>query len=160
MEIRKAVFADLERINEIYALAREFMKRTGNPHQWRDTSPRKALVEGDIEKGQSFVCVQDEKIVGVLAFIEGEDPTYKTIYEGRWISDRPYSVIHRIASSGEVKGTGEFMMKWAEERCPHIRIDTHKDNRVMQNMLGKLGYEYCGIILLENGEERIAFEKV
>lgn len=159
MEIRKTTVDDLERVMEIYALARTFMAETGNPNQWKTHKPQRELIEKDIEIGQSYVCTEDEKIIGVLAFIPGEDPTYKVIYDGKWLNDEPYAVVHRIASSGEAKGTGTFMMKWAESQFPHIRIDTHRDNKVMQNMLSKLGYTYCGIILLEDGDERLAFEK-
>ena len=159
MEIRKTTRGDLERVMEIYALAREFMARTGNPNQWKKHKPQRNHIEKDIEIGQSYVCTERGNIVGVLAFIPGEDPTYKIIYDGKWQNNEPYAVVHRIASSGEVKGTGTFMMKWAESQFPHIRIDTHRDNRVMQNMLSKLGYTYCGIIHLEDGDERLAFEK-
>ncbi len=159
MKIRKTTLNDLERVMEIYDLARDFMVRTGNPNQWKTHKPQKELIVKDIEKEQSFVCIKDEKIIGVLAFIYGEDPTYRVIYDGQWLNDEPYAVVHRIASSGEAKGTGTFMMKWAESQFPHIRIDTHRDNRVMQNMLKKLGYTYCGIIHLEDGDERLAFEK-
>lgn len=160
MEIRKTTFDDLEAVMEIYANARKFMAENGNPNQWKTHKPQKELIIGDIEIGQSYVCCEEDKILGVFAFIHGEDPTYKVIYEGKWLSDGPYAVVHRIASSGEKKGTGTFMMKWAEEQFPHIRIDTHRDNTVMQNMLNKLGYEYCGIIHLEDGDERMAFERV
>ena len=30
----------------------------------------------------------------------------------------------------------------------------------MQHLLKQFGYVYCGIILLESGDERLAFEKV
>ena len=159
MEIRKTTREDLPRVMEIYALAREFMAKTGNPDQWKTHKPAPELIVGDIEKGQGYVCVDSGKIVGVLALIHGEDPTYKVVYNGKWLYDEPYVTVHRIASSGEVKGTGTFMMKWAEAQFPHVRIDTHKDNRVMRNMLAKLGYAYCGIIHLDDGDERLAFEK-
>lgn len=159
MEIRKTTLADLENVMEIYKRARQFMAETGNPNQWKSHKPAREQIVIDIEKGQSYVCEEKGETVGVLAYIPGEDPTYKVIYEGEWKNDSDYAVVHRIASSGKVRGTGTFMMKWAEENCPHIRIDTHRDNKIMQNMLRKLGYEYCGIILLEDGDERIAFEK-
>lgn len=159
MKIRKTTFADLENVMQIYARARKFMAESGNPNQWKSHKPQKELIVGDIEKGQSYVCTEKGRIRGVFAYIPGEDPTYKVIYEGEWLCNEPYAVVHRIASSGEKKGTGTFMMKWAEENCSHIRIDTHRDNTVMQNMLKKLGYSYCGIIHLEDGDERLAFEK-
>lgn len=40
-----------------------------------------------------------------------------------------------------------------------MRADTHKDNETMQSLLLKNGYEYCGIIFVEDGTERLAFEK-
>ena len=41
-----------------------------------------------------------------------------------------------------------------------IKIDTHKENFVMRGLLEKNGFEYCGIILLEDGAERVAYEKL
>ena len=160
MTIRKAVKNDLPYIFEIYARARKFMAENGNPNQWGDIKPGKELVESDIENGISYVCEKDGEILGVFAFIYGEDPTYKIIYDGEWLSDEPYAVIHRIASSGKVKGTGEFCLKWALSQYPNIRIDTHKDNTVMRYLMDKLGFAYCGIIHLEDGDERLAFQKI
>lgn len=160
MTIRKAVKDDLPYIFEIYARARKFMAENGNPNQWGDIKPGKELVESDIEKGISYVCEKDGKILGVFAFICGEDPTYKIIYDGEWLNDKPYAVIHRIASSGKVKGTGEFCLKWVLSQYPNIRIDTHRDNTVMRYLMDKLGFAYCGIIHLEDGDERLAFQKI
>lgn len=160
MTIRKAVKNDLPYIFEIYARARKFMAENGNPNQWGDIKPGKELVESDIEKGISYVCEKDGEILGVFAFIYGEDPTYKIIYDGEWLNDKPYAVIHRIASSGKVKGTGEFCLKWALSQYPNVRIDTHRDNTVMRHLMDKLGFAYCGIIHLEDGDERLAFQKI
>ena len=38
MRIRKTTESDFDRIMEIYAYAREFMARTGNPNQWGPTN--------------------------------------------------------------------------------------------------------------------------
>ena len=41
-----------------------------------------------------------------------------------------------------------------------LRIDTHRDNTVMQDLLCKNGFVYCGVIhLAENGEERLAYQR-
>ena len=66
------------------------------------------------------------------------DPTYAVIYDGAWPSDEPYGVVHRIASAGTVKGAGAYCLNWAFEQCQNLRIDTHKDNFVMQNLLKKV----------------------
>ena len=46
--IKKAQAGDLPRILEIYAYAREFMKRTGNPNQWKENAPQKEVLEAAI----------------------------------------------------------------------------------------------------------------
>lgn len=83
------------------------------------------------------------------------------IEDGEWIGDADYGVIHRIASDGSVKGVGTFCINWAFEQCGHLRIDTHTDNKVMQNLLRKLGFTQCGIIhVVEDNYPRFAYEKV
>ena len=41
-----------------------------------------------------------------------------------------------------------------------ISIDTHKDNLIMQKFLSKNGFDRCGIIYVEDGTERIAYQKL
>ena len=67
-QIRKAKREDLPRIEEIYAYAREFMARTGNPNQWGKTTPQSSLLEDDIQKGLLFVMTHAEIIHGVFYF--------------------------------------------------------------------------------------------
>ncbi len=164
MKIRKTRPEDLDRLMEIYAGARKFMKENGNPKQWGITNwPPEALIREDIRKGNSYVCVNDsDRIIGTFYFVEGPDiePTYKNIENGKWLDDSPYGVIHRIAADGSEKGIGSFCINWAYEQCGHMRIDTHGDNTVMQKLLGKLGFVHCGTIYVtEDNDPRMAFEK-
>lgn len=159
MEIRKTKIEELDIVMEIYAYARQFMADHGNPNQWKKTNPPRERVEQDILEGKSHVCVEGDEILGVFYFAKEIDPTYVTIYEGQWKNEREYAVVHRIASAGKAKGVGSFCMNWAYEQFPNVKIDTHRDNVVMQNMLKKNGFQYCGIIHLANGEERLAFQK-
>jgi RimJ/RimL family protein N-acetyltransferase len=41
----------------------------------------------------------------------------------------------------------------------NIRIDTHRDNQIMQHVILKQGFTYCGIIYLLSGDERLAYQK-
>lgn len=158
MEIRKTRMEELDKVMEIYAHARSFMAAHGNPTQWKDTWPPREYVENDIALGKSYVCVEGDEIAAVFYFAKEHDNSYDTIYEGAWKNEEAYAVVHRIASSGKVKGAGSFCMKWAGRQCKNIRIDTHADNYVMQNMLKKCGFQYCGIIYCETGEPRMAFQ--
>ena len=164
MQIRKSTPEDLERMLEIYACARAFMAKTGNPRQWGPNQwPPSALLEQDIRSGDSYVCEENGRVVGTFYFVQGKDiePTYAVIEDGAWLCDAPYGVVHRIAGDGSVKGIGSFCIAWAYDQCHHLRIDTHADNRVMQGLLHKLGFTHCGTIYVhEDHDPRLAYETV
>ena len=152
MKIRHTEEKDFNRIMEIYEYARDFMAKNGNPNQWGPTNwPPEDLIHEDIKEGRSYVCEEDGRVVGTFCFVYGEniEPTYEVIEEGKWKYDGPYGVIHRIAGDGSVKGIGEFCLDWAYGQCGHMRIDTHGDNVVMQNLLTKNGYEKVNKYFLE-----------
>ena len=101
----------------------------------------------------------DGKPVATFALIEGHDPTYARIYDGEWQNDNPHYVIHRVASMAGVHGIMRAVLNHAFTLTDTIRIDTHNDNVTMRTLLAKYGFSYCGIILLENGDPRLAFQK-
>ena len=138
MEIRKTKLSEIDAVMKIYEAAREFMFKTGNPNQWGKNNPPQSKIENDINSGNSYVCVEGDEILGVFYFAMEEDPTYNVIYDGEWKNPNPYAVVHRIASAGKAKGVGSFCMNWAYEQFPNVKIDTHRDNIVMQNMLKKM----------------------
>ncbi len=158
--IRNAKMSDLDRIMEVYAIARQFMRDHDNPNQWNNNHPAREIVIKDIEKQQNYVIEADGQVEGVFFFSTEKDPTYSYI-EGEWLNPSgSYGVIHRIASSGKVKGVLERAVNFALQYSSDLRIDTHADNYVMQNAILKNGFSRCGIIYLENGDPRIAYERV
>lgn len=160
--IRKATVKDIEAADKIYGCAREFMHKSGNPNQWTGGYPSLEVIKDDITKDRLYVCEEDGEILGVFCFFEGEDPTYSTIEDGSWLNDAPYGVIHRIAvaDAGRGRGVASFCFDYAFDNCGNVRIDTHRDNLPMQKSLIKNNFSRCGIIYLENGDERIAFQKI
>ena len=164
MHIRNTQAEELDSVMDVYARAREFMAAHGNPSQWGPTKwPPRDLVAHDIEEGKSHVCVaEDGRIAAVFFYDYGEDidPCYERIYDGAWLDDGPYGVVHRIASAGIVRGAGTACLEWALRQSGHLRIDTHGDNYVLQNLLRKLGFSQRGIIYVqEDDAPRLAFEK-
>lgn len=160
MEIRKTRITEIDAVMKIYEAAREFMKQTGNPHQWGDNRPEKSKIEDDINAGNNYVCVDGEQLVGAFTYIYGEeDPTYVYVENGQWLNDDPYGVMHSVASLASGKGVGRFCIDWALGQSRNVRIDTHEDNKVMQSLLNKMGFSLCGKIYLENGDPRLAYQK-
>ena len=160
MIIRKTTEADLPQIEEIYKKAKQFMRETGNLNQWNSAKPNGESAREDMENGVGYVAEEEGEILAVFMFSQAPDPTYAEIYDGAWLSDEPYGVIHRIAVAKHGCGIIGRCIDECFARCPNLRIDTHRDNLPMQRALFKRGFVYCGIIHLENGEERIAYQKI
>lgn len=159
MKIKKADMNDLKEILNIYSYARSYMKEHKNPTQWGDDRPSESVIKNDITNGNSFVVIDNDVISGVFSFIIGEDETYKKIYDGKWLNDKAYGTVHRLAGNGKSKGIFDFSMGYCEKLIDNIRIDTHKNNKIMQYLLSKRGYKKCGIIYVEDGSERLAYQK-
>lgn len=161
MTIRKATPCDLDEILRVYATAREYMRQSGNPTQWGTNKPQRSLLEDDIRKGELFVGENvDGHICFVFAFILGEDPTYSYIEDGSWLSDKPYGTIHRIASDGTASGVVKAATEFCTKTTSNLRIDTHENNKTMQHVLDKLGFKRCGIIYIDDGTPRIAYQRM
>ena len=158
MKVRKAQRSDLKIIEAIFVYARAYMKASGNPNQWKDNRPEMATVIHDIDEGNFYVIEDDGQIVGCFAFIIGEDPTYKDIKNGSWLNEEPYGTIHRIASNGQSTGLFECVLDYCRPLVGNIRIDTHADNKIMQHLLEKCGFKYCGIIVTDDGTDRLAYQ--
>ncbi len=159
MKIRKAKVIDENVIIDIYAKARMFMKEYGNPNQWNHGYPSQQRIRQDCMEQKLYVCENDNEIVAVFYFAMEEEVTYRVIHDGNWLNQRPYGVLHRIASLSKGKGYASYCIRWALEKSHNLRIDTHRDNIPMQHLLQKLGFTYCGIIDLEDGSERLAYQK-
>ncbi len=158
-EIRKTTVGDLSTVMEIYASAQRFMVESGNRNQWRVGYPTLEMIEKDIELGRHYVCVVDGEIECVFMYSEEPDPTYGVIYGGEWPNGDAYGTLHRIASRGRVKRIADECLSWCFERCGNLRADTHEDNKVMQNVLLRNGFKYCGVIHLQNGDPRLAYQR-
>jgi len=158
MIIAKASMSDLDEIMSIFKDGQAFLKEKGID-QWQDGYPTIDIVKEDITNRRMHVVLDNDGICAVYVLV-GKDPTYKYIEDGSWMSDTDYVTIHRICVKGNKrnKGIAKYIVDDIKKYQKHIRIDTHKDNRVMQHFLRSNGFLYRGIIYLDNGKARNAFE--
>ena len=161
MTIRSAHTEDLTSIMTVLEAAKGIMRASGNTGQWINGYPSREVIEADISSGCGFVVVEGSAIAGYFAYIPSPEPTYNYIEGGAWVDDaQPYHVVHRIGSIPEVHGVFRAIMDWCFERDPNIRIDTHRDNRIMRHCIESYGFTYCGIIYLADGAPRLAYQKL
>lgn len=152
MTIRRSTAADIDAIMACYDAAKQIMRASGNRKQWVNGYPSRRLVAGDIDRGVSYVGVDDGgEIVMAFAFIIGEDPTYSVIEDGRWLNSLPYGTIHRLGSNGTRHGILKACVDFCRKSIGNLRLDTHADNLIMQRAAEKLGFRRCGIIYCDDG---------
>lgn len=160
MKIRKATLDDLDRLEILFDHGRQVMRSTGNTVQWVNGYPSRELLTEDIRAGNSYVAVtlkEDEEVICAAFYLTTEpDPTYRQI-EGAWLNDEPYATIHRIVSSGDVKGAGIYCIQWVQSLYDNVRIDTHEANQLMRKILKQLNFKECGTIYVSDGTPRLAF---
>lgn len=166
MDIRKSKVEDIPEILNILEEAKKYLK-DNDVEQWQNGYPNEDIILEDIKKGESYISLEDNRIVGTFALSYRGEETYSKIFEGSWLSEGQYGVIHRIAVSGKSMGKGlaSRILSEIENLCIlkgfySIKIDTHIDNKSMQGLLKKNQYDYCGLIYLSDGAPRIAFEKL
>lgn len=164
--IRKANKDEIPKLLRIFGIAKEYMKNSGNPNQWGPEYPPIKDLEKEIEKGWIYVMEREEILEGQEAIfatfllMDEPDPTYTRIENGSWLRDTPYGTLHRVAGDGSEKGIFARIINFAREQFDHLRIDTHEQNVTMQHVVEKHGFTYRGIIYLEDGDPRWAYEWV
>ena len=156
MTFRRCQPSDVAAVAEIFAQAHAFMRQQGLP-QWQGEYPCEADVWADIRAGIGWV-LEDEGVVAYAALREGEEPTYARI-EGGWHGDAPYLTLHRVAVAQYGKGYVGQVFAHAARMAAWLRIDTHEQNRPMRRAIEKFGFKECGIIYVEDGTPRVAYDK-
>lgn len=164
--IRQTTEQDLPRMMEIVRDAQAYMKNH-NIDQWQNNYPNEEIFLEDIQKGGSYVLVDDEQVIGFCYIGFHDDPNYAYIEEGKWLNDQPYGVIHRIAIDEKRKGNGyaTYFFKYAEEVAKekdihNLRVDTHENNLSMQSLVTKNGFIHCGRVYMEDHSPRFAYQKL
>lgn len=167
IEIRSGRSADKERADQLYTLAKSNLKAAG-VDQWQGIYPNGDDFIQDVTDNRAIVMEQDGTVVGVAAAYIGHEPTYEKISGGQWLTNHEtYGMIHRIAVDPCARNAGlaSLVISHLQKLCLQngicsMRCDTHRDNKIMQHTLEKNGYQKCGTIIVEDGTERLAYEKL
>jgi GNAT superfamily N-acetyltransferase len=166
MLFRGAVESDIEPVMTIIRQAQEALKGQG-VDQWQNGYPNVSVIRHDIAHQYSYVLEEGGQVAAVAAVSFDGERTYDKIYEGKWLSDDTYAVIHRMAVGNAYKGRGlaACLISHIEDLClsrgvTSVRVDTHEDNLPMQSALRKSGFQLCGVIYLDDKSKRLAFEKI
>ena len=169
MEIRLAKKEEIDDVILIINEAKALMRLSNIP-QWQNPNyPTKEILEEDIEDGALFVMEKDNHIIGTASiFIRNDmdnEDNYQTIFEGEWLNDEPYVVIHRCAIRNSERGNNLISLFFDKAKeialdndINNLRIDTHEKNLSMQKAISKYNFVYCGKVYMLDNTERLAYQ--
>ena len=145
--------------------AKVFLKEQGID-QWQTGYPNMEAILSDIEKERGYFFLENDVIFGYACIDYDGEPAYNEL-KGNWLSpvDADYVVVHRMAFVKESRGKGladkafRLVSEQAKSKgVENFRVDTDEANKIMQSVLKRNGFTYCGVIWFDNSE-KIAFEK-
>lgn len=140
LEVRLSTIDDLEEIERIYRYARHFMFEHRNWLQWWLFYPEREMIVEDIARHQSYVAIENERIVGTFVLIVG----YEREYDQFRHDNEPYITIRRIASDGTAKGLIGSAFAVCESIGKDVMADTSQYNTIMHKALLKNGFTVIG----------------
>ncbi|MBR4056951.1 MAG: tRNA (guanosine(37)-N1)-methyltransferase TrmD [Oscillospiraceae bacterium] len=167
---RAAVEEDVPRIMEIVAQAKKLLA-SRKIDQWQsDDYPVAETFLEDIACDRCYVLTHAGVIGAFFVLSVEHESNYDAITDGKWSSEEPYAVVHRCAVEKAFRGMGmsDLIFEEAERLTREmgrswLRVDTHKRNKNMQNLLRRHGFRYRGNVLVTerpgHDPRRLAFEK-
>lgn len=163
MLFRQAIEKDLDTICTIIDDAVSYMLAEGR-QQWSRSYPARSHIAGDVANSCGYVLEDETGIVAYGAVVFTGEPAYEQL-DGKWGTDGPYVVVHRLAVADRARGHGlSYIFMRETERLAlrngthSFRIDTNFDNVQMLRLMTRLGFTYRGEITYSNGLRR-AFDK-
>ena len=166
LTLRLAANEDIPCAMTMIQSAKDFHQEIGLD-QWNAAYPALSDIKADISAQKAyFLCDGEKKVAYLCLDLDGE-ANYNEL-EGHWLTpaDSVYLVIHRLAMDGSQRGKGysSAVFPLAEQFCREngirsIRVDTHAENKIMQHLIAKADFTYCGIVYYD-GSPRTAFEKI
>ena len=156
MKIRLANQNEAEDSYQCIEDARAYHKSLGF-EQWHPDYPTLHTILVDIDQNIGYVFVKDDEIIGYCCIVFGDEPAYKRI-DGAWKTEKPYAVVHRMAFRNKERGAGlsHEAFQLIKDLClikhvDAIRLDTQEENKVMQHILNREGFAYCGTVHFDGG---------
>jgi ribosomal protein S18 acetylase RimI-like enzyme len=150
IQIRQAIPPDLPEILDLIRACTLHMEFQGID-QWDQHYPSRSVFEDDIRTHSLYVGRKNERICGVLALNDRQEPGYAEV---EWAHNRGKAmVVHRLAvhSAFQRQGVGARLMDFAEQLAAargyaSIRLDAFSLNPAAVALYESRGYRRAGVV--------------
>ncbi|GGW24745.1 GNAT family N-acetyltransferase [Arenibacter certesii] len=148
--IRLAKESDIPAILKLTAACAKAMADNGI-YQWNESYPSQEAFGNDIQRGELFLLMENNHIVGTIVISTHMDQEYFSIPWSTPYHNNLY--IHRLAvhPTHQKKGYGKLLMDYAENfardnSAVSVRLDTFSKNERNNIFYKKRGYQEVGHI--------------
>ena len=148
IKIRKTQPTDIAILMDIFEQAKHIMRKDGNMLQWRGNYFQGNRHSRHRTRKQLCVHRRYRRNYRNLRLYPWKRPH---IYAYLWRKWWRYASLRRHSPAGKYRTqqrSGQCCLQWCYEQIPNLRADTHRDNHILQYILKKHEFKYCGIILL------------
>ena len=151
-EPRRAVPEDMDALLDMLEQAKAYLRESG-VDQWQEGYPNREALMADMEAGRGWLFECEGRPAGYECISMSPEECYRDI-DGAWLTEgENYAVIHRAMAAARYRGTmlASEMFSFAAELAAgmgkaSVRVDTHRDNKAMNRLCAKLGYQFCGVV--------------
>ncbi|MAU71268.1 MAG: GNAT family N-acetyltransferase [Pseudozobellia sp.] len=155
--IRKAKLSEIPQILVLTNACAQHMIKNGI-FQWNEHYPSRAAFEADIDRGELYLLVIEEEIIGTIVVSTLMDEEYLPI---EWLTENGRNIyIHRLGvhPNRQGKGYAQQMMQFAENHARDngfisVRLDTFSQNARNQRFYEKRGFQKLGDIFFPKQSE-------
>ncbi|MGJ8665270.1 MAG: GNAT family N-acetyltransferase [Patiriisocius sp.] len=127
-------------------------------YQWDDEYPNTKAFEKDVSRGELYVLLSSEIIIGCITISEEKDVEYNQI---AWnTQDSKHYYIHRLAIHPDYQhqGNAKKLMDYAEmlakqNNVVSVRLDTFSQNQRNQKFYLARGYQKMGEVFFPRQSE-------
>jgi ribosomal protein S18 acetylase RimI-like enzyme len=156
MDIQKGTMDDLNKIVEMYIIARRDLKEN-DIHQWDYNDPSVQMLQADLKAGTLYVAKDGERILGSVVLDEQKEPEHEDIDWG--VEKGKALYLHRLVVHLDYQGegTGKALMAFADQYAKEhgytsIRLDAYEENDVARGLYEHFGYEEMGKVYFPRRE--------
>lgn len=158
--IRKAVKADVDRVNAVYEELLCYEERHGAYTVWKSgVYPTKNIIEQAIQAGVLYVLEENDSIVASVLLDQIQPEAYQQICWSCSVKPKEIMVIHLLcvrpskARCGYGKRMIQFAIGEAAQRgCKTVRLDTGVQNIPATSLYTKMGFRLVGVSPIAIGE--------
>lgn len=170
MTERDLTLADLEEVCALCREAKQTLAARG-VQQWQSGFPDRESLSEDLNSGTCFALTDRGRIAAFTRLNLEDEAEYEHLESGEWLTHGTrYATIHRTVVSPPYRSTGlsdqlfeAALCRAKAAGCASVRVDTHRDNRAMRNLITRQGFVLCCTFLLpypDASPERLGYEKL